>query len=50
MRTGLGRKNWRGGFSPPAPKAEWVSSKLYLQSELYLIRHTVLSKFKSTEE
>ena len=36
MQTGLGRKNWRGGFSPPAPKAGWVSLELYLSFEQYL--------------
>ena len=30
MLTGFVRKNWRGGFRLPAPKAGWINLKLYL--------------------
>jgi hypothetical protein len=55
MLIGLGRKNWRGGFSPLLPKQDAVSLKLYLlitnaatQSEIrnyikYNDKHLIIS-------
>jgi hypothetical protein len=41
MLTGLGKKNWKGGFRPPAPKEGWVR---YLKLNLQIFTTSIYGR------